>query len=151
MSKVYLCGPMSGLTVDQIKHEWRQEVFEQLRNNNIECFSPVRHRENLIDGCVSHMGAEDDAFMSAKGITTRDRFDVQRCDLLFCSVLGSKEISRGTLIEFGWADAWRKPIVLCMEPGNVHEHLMVLDVANYVVPTLDKGIEIALSLLVPGV
>ena len=43
----------------------------------------------------------------------------------------------------------RRPIVLVMEPGNLHEHPMLAEEAGYRVQTLDEGIAIVRSILLP--
>ena len=58
------------------------------------------------------------------------------------------EISIGTMIEYGWADAFRKPIITVMEnEGNVHDHNFVKELSGFVVEELDEGIFIAKSIL----
>jgi hypothetical protein len=59
----------------------------------------------------------------------------------------AKRISIGTMIEAGWADAARRPIILVMEPGNVHEHMILETVAGYRVHTLDDALHIVKAIL----
>jgi hypothetical protein len=47
-----------------------------------------------------------------KGLTTRDRWDAMRCDVLLVNLLGATKVSIGTVLEFGWADAMDIPIVV---------------------------------------
>jgi nucleoside 2-deoxyribosyltransferase len=73
--------------------------------------------------------------------------DCTRSNLVLMNLLGADRVSVGTMIEVGWADAARNPIIVAMEPGNVHEHPMVSDCAGYIVPTLDEAINLAVSIL----
>ena len=40
---------------------------------------------------------------------------MQRCDVVLMYLIGAKKVSIGTMIEAGWADAYRKPVVLVLE------------------------------------
>ncbi len=58
------------------------------------------------------------------------------------------KISIGTVIELGWADAYRKPVILVMEKeDNPHDHPMVREIAGYYVNTLTAGLELTIALL----
>ncbi len=58
------------------------------------------------------------------------------------------KISIGTVIELGWADAYRKPVILVMDKeDNPHDHPMVREIAGYYVNTLTAGLELAIALL----
>jgi nucleoside 2-deoxyribosyltransferase len=81
---------------------------------------------------------------------TRDRYDVMSSDVVLFNLLGTTTVSIGTCIEFGWADAFRKPVVLVMEPeGNLHDHPMVREAAGYIVPTLDEAVQVLDCILNP--
>jgi len=51
------------------------------------------------------------------------------------------------MIEAGWADAWRKPIVLVIEDKNVHEHGMLLTMCGFIVSTLQDGLNVVRDLV----
>ena len=82
-------------------------------------------------------------------ITGRDRYDVMtRCDAVLVYLLGAEEVSIGTVIEVGWADAARKPIILVIEDeGNVHDHPMVRCPAAFRVSSLIDACDLANALL----
>ncbi len=85
---------------------------------------------------------------SQKGITTRDRFDVTSCNIMLVNFLGAKKISIGTVIEYGWADVARKPIITVIEKeGNPHEHSMIRELTGFRVEELDEGLYLARSIL----
>ena len=75
-----------------------------------------------------------------------------RCDALLVNLLGAKKVSIGSVLEIGWADAFRKPIILAIEKeGNPHDHAELKEVANFIVDNLDEAIELAIKILLPGV
>lgn len=63
---------------------------------------------------------------------------------------GRGNSSLGTMIEMGWADGARVPIVVVMTQKNPHYHAMVTEIGGYVVETLDSGIAMAKAILLPG-
>jgi hypothetical protein len=61
-----------------------------------------------------------------------------------------KRVSIGTVMEFGWADGARKPIILVMDDvDNIHDHPMVRDVTGWRVNNLDAGLRIIEHILMP--
>lgn len=154
---VYLAGPITGLTYDGA-NEWREEVMYDLRQSGIDAFSPTRMKQYLRrfgeltakdqTGRYNYDGAHP--LSSDRGIMTRDRFDVTSRDMTLVNLLGCGErVSIGTMIEVGWADGARKPIVLAMEDDNVHRHAMLEEAAGYHVRTLEEAVEIVKAILLP--
>lgn len=84
----------------------------------------------------------------SRGLTTRDRFDVTSCDILLANLLGAKKVSIGTMIEYGWADMARKPIITVIEKeGNSHDHSIVRELTGFRVENLDEGLYVAKAIL----
>jgi nucleoside 2-deoxyribosyltransferase len=150
MSKVYLAGPISGLSYDQAVH-WRREAAIKLSPASIQCLSPMRDKTTL-QGAVA-IGRNDEAGLlgSQRAIFCRDHYDVCACDVVLMNLRDACEISIGTMIEIGWATAYRKPIVLVMElcsyARNVHDHPFVRQAVDFVVNDLDTAITIIESIL----
>ena len=152
---VYLAGPITGLTYDD-GNEWREEVQAELFYANITAFSPLRAKNFLREiGVLDNAGKPDSAYLGLnplsepKGITTRDRFDCQRSDMVLVNLEGAEKVSIGTMIELGWADAARRPIVIAMEEDNPHRHAMVNEVAGFIVPTLSEAVAVVKAVLRP--
>ena len=145
---VYLAGPIRGLTYND-SLDWRSKVSGELYSAGIVPFSPMRHKEFLKDKKSLPYSDESNVLSSTKGIMTRDRLDVMRCDLVFANFLGADKVSIGTIIELGWADAFRKPVVIVMEEDNIHRHAMIDQIPGFIVTTLDDGIDIVKRVLLP--
>lgn len=136
--RVYLAGPMTGLTVTEAG-EWRYRASRFLYHINIEPLDPCRQVTN--HGVMSAQGCGSDPLQTAKGLTACDRMDIRRSEAVLVNFLGAKQVSVGTVIELGWADAWRIPIFLVMEPtGNPHEHAMVREIASFHFTTLEDAL-----------
>jgi nucleoside 2-deoxyribosyltransferase len=127
---------------------WREYVAGAVPAG-IVTVSPLRGREHLKDEGVIRGSSSGHLLSSARGITSRDRNDVLRCDALLVNFVGATEPSIGTMIELGWASAARTPIIISMEDGNPNDHPIVRELADFLVPTLDEAILIASSVVLP--
>jgi nucleoside 2-deoxyribosyltransferase len=150
MKTVYLAGPITGLTYDD-GQDWRLQAIEWLQAYGIAGRSPLRCKEFLksIGTITDHRTLEiaNPLSMDA-GIITRDRNDVMTCDAVLMNLSGAKGVSIGTMIEVGWADAFRKPLIVVMEnSGSCHEHAMVRCAAGYRVTDLKAGLAICATVL----
>ena len=147
MSKlVYLAGPIDGCSYENCT-SWREYAIEELSKDGITGLSPMRGKEflkgysKLLDGGHSHVLTLD------SGITTRDMWDVRRSDTILFNLLNSEKASIGTMIEYGWASAFNKPIITVMEKnGNLHEHSMIRRLSGYRVETLEEGLLVVKAL-----
>lgn len=150
--RVYLAGPISGLNYAGAT-DWRESVARQLLPNIIG-LSPMRGKDYLASLDVIG-GRPDEAYTSnamstGKAVVTRDRNDTTKSDAVLMNLLGSKKVSIGTMIEAGWADAARVPLVLVIEPDNIHQHMMLAEIAGYTVSTLDEAVHILKTLFFNG-
>ena len=157
---VYLAGPITGLSYHAARNTWREE-FSTLLPEHIHPVSPMRAKEFLSNEQV--LAGDPDmypehALATPSGIVTRDRNDISNCDAMVACFLGAKQrVSIGTCLEFGWADAYRKPIVMVVEAANgegqdnVHLHAFLTEVSGYRVTTIEEAAHIVTHLLTPGV
>ncbi len=151
---IYLAGPITGLTHDEARYGWR-ETFNAMLPSHIHGSSPMRGKEFLKDIGVLSSGHDypDNAMATPAGITTRDHNDVFTCDaMIACFLESGGRISGGTFMEYGWASAYRKPIIIVgsLDDPNV-KHLMAEHVAGYRVDTLEEAAHIVTLLLTPGI
>ena len=154
MKTVYLAGPITGLKFGECT-DWRVYAVEQLARLGIEGLSPMRGKDYLIAIAKDIPFTSDgdkyavcSPLSTNRGITTRDRFDTTRCDVILVNLLGAKQVSIGTVMEIAWADLCRTPIVAVMEKeGNPHHHGMVLDAIGFRADSLDEGIALCGAIL----
>lgn len=143
-ARVYLCGPMTGLSVKSA-NEWRVAARAHLPPPDFELISPLRGKTGIDYGtsgipCVGKALEAYPALSQAPGIFGRDRFDVQRSDVLLANFLGAPRVSIGSCFELAWASLLQKPYILVMEPeGNPHDHVFVTQTATYRVASLEEG------------
>ena len=148
MSKsVYLAGPIAGLTYEEAS-AWRNVAGAFLAKFGIYAYSPLRGREFIDNNTTIGIGPYAYALAADAGIVARDRSDVMNCDLMLVNLLGATKVSCGTPVEYGWADANRKPIITIMEPmGNPYDHPFIRQLTGFHVETLEGGLAIAVSVL----
>ena len=145
--KVYLAGPIRGQSYAEAVG-WRSVAIARLGLYDVQGLSPMRNKEFLSRKRKIKGAYEEEIMSSQRGLTTRDRRDCTTSDVLIVNVLHAiEETSIGTMIEIGWADINRIPIIVVMKGKNVHDHPMVRDCAGYIVDTLDEAIDISLSIL----
>lgn len=146
MKRVYLAGPVGGLSYKE-SVDWREYAKSELAKYGIIGVSPMRAKEHLAN-CEVLLNPDENVISCQRGLITRCRFDVMTCDVMLVNLLGAKEISKGTLIEYGWADAYRKPIITISEKeGNVHEHPFVRELTGFRVETLEEGLKVVRDVL----
>lgn len=147
MKTVYLSGPIAGLD-HAAATDWRNEVAEALDAYCIESYSPMRGKDYLKGAGPIEDAARPPAIGGDAGIVARDRYDTTKCDFMLCNLLNAKRVSIGTMVELGWADMARVPVVLVMEKtGNVHEHPFVRNLSAYRVETIDEAVDILTAAL----
>jgi len=154
MKTVYLAGPISGLNYNGAT-EWRDAAIADLAAAGIKGLSPMRAKEYLRDAYDAAGGfsatCEEYGHLSPlsgpRGIMTRDRYDATRCDVLLVNLLGAERVSVGTVMEIAWADLCRTPIVVAMEPGNVHEHAMIAEAIGFRCGALEEALHVVKAIL----
>lgn len=145
---VYLSGPMLGCDICDCTN-WRDYVTSELEKYNITCYSPMRYKKYQGDRIV-HGSIVPSPITTDLALKERDRMDCERCDLIFVNLLGATEISIGTIMEIGWADAYRKPIVVVIgDSGNIHDHPLVSSAITYRANNIKDAIWTVHAVLLP--
>lgn len=143
---IYMAGPVKGLDYESAT-DWRTWFANKMSGLNVECLDPLRGKEELQDETSIDRIEYDTPLSCPTGIYIRDRFDALRCDLLIVNLLGAEKPSLGSVMEIAWADALHKPIILVMEPGNIHEHAMILGACGFRVQCLEEAVAVAIAVL----
>ena len=151
--KVYLAGPIAAVDLSEAIG-WRDDATDLLNARGINAYSPLRGKLNLLPstGAIGNDPANytTSPLTRAKGITTRDRYDVTSADMMIANLLSMTERSIGTAIEFGWADMARVPVILIIEPeGSIADHPMIQEIAGFQVETVEAACALAAQILLP--
>lgn len=153
MSKVYLSGPITGMTYHDARYGWRAE-FEQYTEKHITLLSPMRHEGHLAE--MKQVPIEPDnlpthLFSHPKMIVTKDFLDIDESTIMVVNLIGAQKISQGTLIEMGYAFAKGKTIITVTDDKNVHNSPFIGVISHVIAPTLKDAAIIVNSLLSEGV
>lgn len=143
---VYLAGPITGHTYAE-SVDWRDYARSRLLNEGIIGLSPMRGKEYLAKHDRMDDTYQDEHPLSKPaGIVTRDRQDCTYADAVIVNLAGAERVSIGTMMELGWADANQVPIILVHEPGGIHDHAMVRQVAGFLCESLDEALDVAIAM-----
>jgi nucleoside 2-deoxyribosyltransferase len=150
MPRIYLAGPITGLTYDGAQ-DWRKAARDALKPDGISAYSPLRQMNFLRSAVVLEGSYETHPLSTSRGIMTRDHDDCMKADLILANLLGADRVSIGTVMEIAWAYAYRVPVVAMIEPsGNVHDHSMIREALGYRVSDLESAIDLVRSILLPS-
>ena len=147
MSKVYLAGQITGLTYDDA-NDWREYVIPKLKSAGLTPLNPLRAKEFLRKfGELRQQYHEASPLSTRKGIVTRDRDDVANCDIVLMNLKGMDRVSIGCMVEVGWADAHRKPIVMVLDEDlGPYDHEFIKEICGYIVYDLDEALDIVYAI-----
>lgn len=148
MKRVYLAGPITGLTYDE-GNDWRLEAKEYFDRYDIAAYSPMRAKEYLRSEGKLTGSYKSGLFSSARNIMTRDYDDCTKADVILCNFLGATRVSIGTVMECAWAYGNRIPLVVISEAENIHNHPMMDESIGFRVETLAEGLYVARTILLP--
>jgi len=148
VNKVYLAGPMGGLTYAEVIG-WRQRAAEDLNLHSISSISPVRgiRPGTSLDQIMEINGVEE--FDGPSKGFMRDFYDVERCDLVLAHYPRSM-ISVGTICEMAWAYQLNIPIILSGKIDMIREHMFISSMVLQFADSLSQGIERTLDFFQEG-
>ena len=143
--KVYLSGPMAGLTYEE-GTSWRSYVTDKLQDV-ANCLSPYRGKEYLKGQVI--LNQEYPQVMSTpKAITIRDHWDTVNADVVLVNLAEYRNFSIGTVMEIAWSYHARIPVVaLIPQESEYSKHPILTQACTYIVQDLDEAIQIVKVLL----
>lgn len=161
---VYLAGPINGCTKGEA-NDWRHYTSSRLASAGITGISPLRC-EPLV-GERYGSSNPDPRFGVATAIASKNRFDVQRCDLMLAWFPPEEQAgwireasetnwrpgdevyrwpSVGTIWEIGMAHMAGTPAIVVCENKILLPH-PAIQTAPWVLDTLDEGLDVAVGVL----
>jgi nucleoside 2-deoxyribosyltransferase len=147
MKTVYLAGSIAGCDNGEA-NDWRKSMSASLRQHGIIGISPLRCEP--IHGERYGLGYEDPKFGTARAIASKNRMDVQMCDMTLCympKALNERRFSMGTLIELAWAHMINKPTILVTDYSLLLDHPVVQANASWILGTLAEAEEVLVGVL----
>jgi hypothetical protein len=176
---VYLAGAITGLSYEEARLGWRAEysdiIEDALLNNgqplgDVGILSPMRGKDHISayagqEVITGHRasGYTEHVMSTGKGIVARDRWDTKRASVVVANLkdVAPGVVSIGTCVEFGWRDG-NGPLIMIVpaddpkkaergERQHDHDHLMLLEIADFIVYSVPEAAEVTLKLLKAGV
>jgi nucleoside 2-deoxyribosyltransferase len=150
MKRVYLSGPIAGMTHDEAV-DWRVRFDGQLATDLVGV-NPLRGKDFLrAHGVLGSEAYAENPLSTNAAIYGRDFLDTKTADAMVVYALDMERelASVGTLIEIGWANAFGVPIVLVARKSQtwLTKHPLVLGCCQYIVPTIEEAAHICNLLL----
>lgn len=143
--KVYLSGPMAGLSYEE-GTQWRDYVKDKL-GVGVNCLSPYRGKE-YFKGQVIKNVEYTQVMSTPKAITIRDRWDTVNADVVLVNLTDHVKFSIGTIMEIAWADLAKVPVVAIIpSESEYYKHPILTQCCAYIVQDLDEAINIVRVLL----
>lgn len=121
MKTIYLCGPIFGIPKEQ-SIKWRQEAIQYLLPCGYKILDPT---------------SNDSRCWPSRQNVQRDRLFVKRSDLIYVNFefFSNTNWPIGSLIEIGWADMDRKPIVINDPLNVISYHPFIQDISPFIYKT----------------
>jgi nucleoside 2-deoxyribosyltransferase len=141
LAGVYLCGPITGLTLPEATG-WRRAVASALAGEarvidpTRTAVDTTRRTENAATRPLTV-----ERLLHGKHTVARDRFDLRSTDIVLACFLGARAVSIGAVGEIFWADAMGKPVIIVREEDNIHNHDMLNEIAGWIFEDLHHAIE----------
>lgn len=139
MRRVYLAGPISGLTYkDAIG--WRSWAAERLREHRFVALDPMRGKEWIGE----KYGGDPlpPTFDDDRAAFSRDLRDIDTSDAVLIHFALANRASIGTIAEMGYAHARGLPIYAVLNPrDDVHHHLFVHGMTTSIQERLEDAVD----------
>lgn len=141
---VYLAGPILGRTAAEANN-WRAAFSTELVRYGIVGVSPLRC-EPLI-GDRYDLNYPDPRFGTPRAISSKNRLDVKMCDMTLAYMPHDYPLSKGTLGELFWADAYEKPTILVTKDKSLSEHPVIQAASDWILESLDDALDVISGVL----
>lgn len=148
MPTIYLCGPISGRSVEEMS-AWRRHSRAVLRTF-ASVWDPT---EFTVDSNHPATPRPDDPahqvsrIAHGRAVIERDLQAVRAADLLLANLVGASDPSIGSIGEMFWAYAFNVPIILVRDAQTIYSHSMLEAMAAIVCEDIDTALAEALAWL----
>lgn len=160
--KIYLSGPMSGLTFEQSIAR-REEIINIARPifadefQNVIWVSPLRRveqegtNEAFLKGTGEVILKDNPNFTTTfkKRMFNRDMFDVFKSDAILVDFAQSLEVSIGSVCEVAGAWSHDVPVFMVLTENDPHDHLFMNEMAHFKYADFEPALRDLKSYLFP--
>ena len=146
---VYLAGPMTGCTEDEIQN-WRIDVTTKLYNYGVHCVNPFRGEEIRSGELCTSPDLKN--HLKAKQIIQKNYLDCLKCDMVYAylpKAMNDRRPSYGTMFEIAWFCAQNKITILVTDDLELVSHPVIAGQIGYIYDNHDDAILATADLLLP--
>lgn len=138
--KVYLCGPITGMSYEDCYRD-RERVQWALEAFGYTVLNPLRDKEELKgEGKLEAGGYTKGSILTtAEGFFTRDLMWVDQADVVFALFDNATRVSVGSCVEIGYAYSRGKVIVTVGD--EYHNHPFITKCSNIYTSNLEEAIK----------
>jgi nucleoside 2-deoxyribosyltransferase len=145
MFSIYLSRPLTGCSYEEVTayYDAKEELLRRLGYLTL-CPLPIKDFLRL-----RWFRAEDDRGFPVTrnhAIIERDRWMVNKADILLLDLIGARAVSIGCVMELAWAHDRGKHTVVVLEDENVHQHPFALEAADIMFPEAAAAYDYLVSL-----
>lgn len=135
---VYIAGPISGLSYDDVvsRHKTQVTFFESM---GFHVLYPMLGKGYLRNEETFKNRGYNTPISTNRAIVSRDNWMVHQSDIVFADLTPADHVSIGTVCEISWAFELHKHIVVVMSEDNIHQHAFVTNQANIVFNNLEQA------------
>jgi len=131
---IYMAGPCP---VPDLGLQWRLDLSRKLSKDGIIGLNPLRNQRGI-----------NDKLYTDRMVTELDLMDISKCDLLFANFLEDNNVlSKGTILEIGYALGLGMPVVVAINKNNPNEHFMIENSAIAYMDNMEDALEIINNIL----
>jgi len=140
MNKVYLAGPISGQSYDDVVAVINKKK-SYLENLGYTVLNPMTAKKAIRTEIKLRSSGYGNPESTNHAIFERDRWMVENTDIIFVDFSSAEErVSIGSCMEMAWGSILGKYIVAVIPKGSVHEHAFVLEAADIVYETTEEAL-----------
>lgn len=131
--KIYIAHQITGLTFDEVVGYYNG-MGVLLKSYGYEVLCPMTAKGFLRTDENERFKPKDYHYpvSTNHAIAERDKWMVERCDVLYCDFTGSQKALIGCIFELAWAHLWGKHTVTVIPEGNIHQHAFILEASDIV-------------------
>lgn len=138
--KIYCTKPMKGCSFEAVV-EYYNEIQGILEDMGWVFLNPMCGKNYLAGEKSFKNSGYTQPLSNDQAIVERDRWMVKQSDVLLVNLLGTKEVSIGSMFEMSWGYDCGKHIVTVMENDSIHYHAFTLKCSHVLYNNLGEAID----------
>lgn len=145
MKKIYLAGPISGLSYDEVT-DFFTSKYEKLKDF-YDITHPMLGKDYLRNELEFKAHGYGNPISTNHSITLTDFWRVDQSDILFIDFSsGVDRVSIGGVAEMSRAFAKNKLIITVLPDNNIHNHAFILEMSTTIFKTNEEAIDYLLNI-----